>query len=58
MYMGHYEFKIMGVFSRTFSKALGSTTDILWWYRPSLYGGLYPICFYRELGSNDFVFVF
>jgi hypothetical protein len=46
----------MRVLSRPLNKALGSTIDILWWYRPSLYGGLCPIYFSRELGFGGFVF--
>jgi len=52
---GHYGSRIMGVFSRPFKKASSLTTDILWWYRPSLYGGLCPIYFYRELGFGGSV---
>jgi hypothetical protein len=48
----------MGVFSRFVSKVLGSTTDIFWWYKPSLYGGLFPICFSRELGIGDSILCF
>jgi len=40
----------VGIFSRPLSEASGSTVDILWWYKPSLYGGLCPIYFFRELG--------
>jgi hypothetical protein len=54
---GHYGSKIMGVFSRPFSKVSSSTIDILWWYKSSFYGGLCPICFFRELGFGGFVFV-
>jgi hypothetical protein len=53
----HYGSKIMGVFSGPLSKVLGSTIDILWWYRPSFYGGLCPIFFSRELGFGGFIFV-
>jgi hypothetical protein len=53
---GHYGFKIVGVFSKPLSKVLGSTFNILWWYRPSFYGRLCPIYFSRELGSSGFVF--
>jgi hypothetical protein len=31
--------------------------DILWWYRPSLYGRLCPIYFFKELSFSGFVFV-
>jgi hypothetical protein len=47
----------MGVFIGPFSKVSGLTTNIFWWYRPYLYGGLCPICFSRELGSGDSIFV-
>ncbi len=53
---GHYGSMFMRVLSRPLNKALGSTIDILWWYRPSLYGGLCPIYFSRELGFGGFVF--
>jgi hypothetical protein len=48
----------MKVFLGPLSKALSSTTDILWWYRPSLYGGLCPTYFSRELNFNGSIFVF
>ncbi len=47
---GHYGSKIMGVFSGPISEASDLTTNILWWYRPSFYGGLCLICFSRKLG--------
>ncbi len=47
---GHYGSKIVGVFPRPPSEASDSTTNILWRYKPSLYGGLCPIYFSRELG--------
>jgi len=49
---GSWEF-----FSRPFSKVLGLTTDILWWYKPFLHGGLCPICLPRDLGFGGFEFV-
>jgi len=55
---GHYGSKIMGVFSRPLSKALSLIIDILRWYNLSLYGGLCPICFSRESGYGDSIFVF
>jgi hypothetical protein len=30
---GHYGSKIMGIFSRPFSKTLGPTFNLLWWYK-------------------------
>jgi hypothetical protein len=54
---GHYGSRIVGVFLGPLSKASSSTIDILWWYRPSLYGGLCHICFSKELGSSGFVFM-
>jgi hypothetical protein len=55
---GHYGSKIMKVFLGPLNEVLGLTTNILWWYKLSLYGGLCPICFSRELGSSGFVFMF
>jgi len=55
---GHYGSMIKGVFSRFVSKVLGLNTDIFWWYKLFLYGGLFPICFSRELGFGDSIFVF
>jgi hypothetical protein len=54
---GHYESKIVGVFSRPFSKESISSTNILWWYTPFLYKGVCPICFLRELGFCGSIFV-
>jgi hypothetical protein len=45
---GHYGFKIVEVFLGPFSQVLGLTIDILWWYMPSFYGRLCPICFLRS----------
>jgi len=47
-----------GSLSGPLSKASSLIIDILWWYRPFLYGGLCPIYFFKELGSYAFVFVF
>jgi len=57
MYVGTLWVQDLGNFSRPFNKALGLTIDILWWYRPFLYGGLYPICFFKEFCFGGFVFV-
>jgi hypothetical protein len=54
---GHYGSKIMGVFLGPLSETLGSTTNIFWWYKPFLYGGLCPIYFSKELGTGGFIFV-
>jgi hypothetical protein len=54
----HYGFRIVGVFSRPFSEALSSTTNILFWYMFFHYGRLCPICFSRELGFYGSVFMF
>jgi hypothetical protein len=54
---GHYGSMIMGVFSMPLNEASNLTTDILWWYRPFLYGGLCPIYFSSELGSSGSVFM-
>ncbi len=47
---GHYGSKIVGVFLRPLSEALGSTFNMFWGYKLFLYGGLCPIYFFRELG--------
>jgi hypothetical protein len=54
---GHYESKIVGVFSRPFNETSGSTTNILWRYRPFLYGRLRPHFFLRELGFGGSIFM-
>ncbi len=54
---GHYGSRIMGVFSRPFSKVLGFTTNIFWWYKPLLYGLLCPIYFHGELAYGGSIFV-
>jgi hypothetical protein len=54
---GHYGSKIIGVFSRPFNEVLGLITNILWWYKPSFYGGLCHICFSRELCFSGSIFV-
>ncbi len=46
---GHYGSKTMGIFSGPLNEALGSITDICWWYRSIFYEGLCPICFSKEL---------
>jgi hypothetical protein len=53
---GHYGSRIMKVFLEPLSKVSSSIINILWWYRLSLYGGLCPIYFSRELGFSGFVF--
>jgi hypothetical protein len=53
----NYSSKIMGIFLGLLNKTSGLITNIFWWYRPSFYGGLCPICFSRELGFGGFVFV-
>jgi hypothetical protein len=54
---GHYGFRIVGVFLGPLNEVSSLTIDIIWWYWPSLYGGLCPILFFKELGSNGSVFV-
>jgi hypothetical protein len=54
---GHYGSKIMGVFLRPLSKVSSLITDIFWWYKPFLYEGLCPICFFGELGFSGSVFM-
>jgi hypothetical protein len=36
---------------------LGWITDFLWWYKPFIYGGLCPICLFKELDFGGSVFV-
>jgi hypothetical protein len=54
---GHHRSRIVGVFLAPFNEVLGSTTNILWWYRLSPYEGLCPIFFFRELGFSGSIFV-
>jgi hypothetical protein len=54
---GHYRSKIMGVFLGPHSEVSSLTTNILWWYMVSLYGGLCPIYFFGELGFSGSLFV-
>ncbi len=54
---GRYRSKIMGIFLGPLREATCSITNIFWWYKPSFYGRLSPIYFYRELGSGGSVFV-
>ncbi len=53
----HYGSRIVEVFLGPLNDALGSKTDILWWYRPYIYGGLCPIYFFGEFRSNGSIFV-
>jgi hypothetical protein len=53
----HWGSRIMRVFLGPLNKVSSSTTNIFWWYRPSFYRGLCPICFSRELGFGGFVFM-
>jgi len=55
---GHYGSRIVGIFSGPLSEALGLTINILWWFRPSFYGGLCPIYFFRELGYGGSILCF
>jgi hypothetical protein len=54
---GHYGFRVLGVYPRPLNKALGPTTDLFWWYKPFIFGRLCPICFFREHGFGNFIFV-
>jgi hypothetical protein len=54
----HYGFRVMGVYLGPFNRTLGSTTDLLWWYKLFIYKRLRPIYFSKELGFGGFVFVF
>jgi hypothetical protein len=40
--------RVMGVYSKPLNEALGSTIDLLWWYKPFIYGRLCPIWFWRS----------
>jgi hypothetical protein len=55
---GHYGSRVMGVYSKPLGRALGLTTNLLWCYRPFIYGGLCPIFFSKELGFGNSIFVF
>jgi hypothetical protein len=57
-YVGTLWVQDHGSLFRPLSEAVNLTTDILWWYKPSLYGGLCPICFSRDLGFGGSIFVF
>jgi hypothetical protein len=48
---------VMGIYLRPFNKASGLITDLLWWYRLFIYGGLCPIYFSRVLGFGGFIIV-
>ncbi len=54
----HYGSRVMGVYSGPFSGALGLTTNLFWWYRPFIYGGLCTIYFFKELGFGGSIYVF
>jgi hypothetical protein len=53
----HYGSKVLGVYSRPLNEASSPTTDLLWWYRPFIYGKLCPIWCSRELGFGGSIFV-
>jgi hypothetical protein len=53
---GYYGSKIVGVLLGPLSKALGSTTDIHWWYNPYFYGRLCIIYFSRGLDFGGSIF--
>jgi hypothetical protein len=55
---GHYESKVMRVYLKPLSEAIGPTTDILWWYRPFIYGRLCPFVVLRNLHFGGSIFVF
>jgi len=54
---GHYGSRIIRALSRALNETSGLTINILWWYKPSFYGGLCPIRFSKELGFGGSVFV-
>jgi len=47
---GHYG-------SRPLNEVSSFIINLLWWYKYFIYGRLFPICFYKELGFGGFVFV-
>ncbi len=53
MGLGSWE-SIQGIFNGV----SGSITNIFWWYRLFIYGGLCPIYFFRELGFSGSIFAF
>jgi hypothetical protein len=54
---GHYGSKVIGVYSMPFSRVLSPNIDLLWWYKPFIYGRLCPIYFFKQLGLNGSIFV-
>jgi hypothetical protein len=54
---GHYGSRIVIIFLRPFSETSCSIINILWWYKPSFYGGLCPIYFFGESNSNGSIFM-
>ncbi len=54
---GHYGSKVMWVYWGPFNKMSSPTTNLLWWYKLFIYGGLFPIYFSRELSFSGFIFV-
>jgi hypothetical protein len=55
---GHHRLRVMGVHSRFLNKVLGPTPNFFWWYMFFIYGGLWPICFSKELCFSASIFVF
>ncbi len=53
----HYGLRVMKVYSKPFNETLCLTTNLLWWYRPSFYGGLCANYFAKELGFSDSIFM-
>ncbi len=54
----HYGTKVMWVYLGIFSGVSSPTSNLLWWYRFFIYGGLCPICFSRELGFGGSISMF
>ncbi len=55
MHEGGYGSKVMGFYSGPFNEVLSLTTNIFWWYKPLIYGGLSHIYFFRELSFGAYV---
>jgi hypothetical protein len=52
----HYGSWVVGVYSKPFSRALGPTINLLWWYKLIVHGKLCLICYsFKELGFGGFI---
>ncbi len=54
---GHYGSRVVVVYSWPFNEVPNLTINLLWWYKPFIYGRLCPIYFSRELSFGDSIFV-